>query len=295
MRKTISVIIVNHNTLTYTQHCLSSIQRVCDPQYDYEVIVVDNASTDSTVNQLRRAYPWVAVIRNDTNLGFARANNQAMLVAQGDFLLLLNSDTVILSHAVAAMAEALERDERVGIAGCQLLYPDLSIQPCAGNFPTIYNLIRGGLPLIRQSRASYFIRSTSYYHAEQQPDWLMGACMMIHRRLLDEIGMFDEDFFMYGEDVDFCYRARRHRYNIKYLPQGRIIHYDLGTTAPNRLAKFLRLRRGLLLFYRKHYSASALRLLKVLMRLEVMAALAFRSDPHEREAYRGVLTIIGDY
>lgn len=288
----VSIIIVNHNTGSYTERCLASIVENYDGQYQYDIIVVDNASTDTSVQQLRQVLPRIHLIENETNVGFGRANNQAMRVARGDLLLLLNPDTIVLGPAVTTMLEELEEDETTGILGCQVLNPDLSIQPSAGHFPTVRNLILNRLPCIGYVTRSYFIRRESYYRRQQQPDWIMGACMMIRRTLIEEVGMFDEDYFMYGEDVDLCYRARRGYYGIRFTPDARIIHYDLGRTAFNRLGKFVMLRKGLLLFYRKHYAPGDLVKLKLVMGLEVAARLLLARDPRRQGAYRAVLRAI---
>ncbi len=194
-----------------------------------EVWVVDNASTDGTVEMLRREFPAVRVIDNSQNAGFTRANNQALAVAQGRYLFLLNPDTELRPGALAALMDYMQAHPRAGIVGPQLYYGDGSAQSSRRRFPTL------ATAFVESTRLQQWFPSnrvlTRYYmldtcDATQEVDWINGSAMFVRRAVYDTLGGFDERFFMYSEELDWCYRAKNAGWQVVYLPAAQVTHYE---------------------------------------------------------------------
>jgi GT2 family glycosyltransferase len=242
----LSIVIVSWNVRTFLRNCLDSILQAAtvdtaatpqptSPQPNRqlpsaEVIVVDNASNDGSVEMLRGEYPWATVLVNSDNLGFTRANNQGLALARGRYLLFLNPDTEVSPEALGLMVAYADAHAPVGIVGPQLLYEDGSHQSSRRRFPTL---------------ATFFVESTilqrwwphnsilqRYYvldrpdDAVSQVDWVVGACMLVRRAVLDQVGAFDEGFFMYSEEMDLCRRAVEAGWQVVYLPEAVVRHYE---------------------------------------------------------------------
>jgi asparagine synthase (glutamine-hydrolysing) len=232
----LSVVVVSWNTRGHLRACLESIaQRLAT--VDHEVIVVDNASEDGSPEMVAETFPSARLIRNPSNEGFGRANNQAMRVAQGRWILLLNSDAVLIDDSVAALLGALDRDRRqggpladVGVAHCRLLFPDGRLQYTAYRFPTLRRALFEGLGLYKFTSAKFaaeMLLGGYWDHArERDVDWVAGSFMLLPHEVFEATGGFDERFFMYGEDLEWCYRIRDHGWRARFFPQSRIVHHD---------------------------------------------------------------------
>jgi GT2 family glycosyltransferase len=232
MRPTVSVILATYNTRDLLARCLEALPAALEG-VDYEVWVVDNGSQDGTAEWLRAAHPEVRLIRNPDNRGFAAANNQAMAQARGRYFLLLNTDTIPLPGSLTALVDYLERHPEVGMAGGSLLNPDGSPQGCAADFPTLWTellLLTG--PLGRRLLGPSF----PFHPPVESPmpvDWVSGACLLVRREVVEAIGGLDEGYFMYSEEVDWCWRARRAGWAVVVIPQARVIH--LGSATARRM------------------------------------------------------------
>ncbi len=249
----ISIILVTYNTRELLARCLGSLAAALEG-LPYEVWVVDNGSTDDTLSWLQAHHPEVHVLANSANRGFAAANNQALVWAQGRYFLLLNTDTVPLPGSLAALVEYLECHPEVGIAGASLLNPDGTPQGCAADFPTLWT----ELVLLLGPIAHRFLGPDFPYHppaeAPRRVDWVSGASLLIRREVVEAVGGLDEGYFMYGEEVDWCWRARQAGWEVAIVPQARVIH--LGGATARRMdglrrrwlyggkARFLRKARG---------------------------------------------------
>jgi asparagine synthase (glutamine-hydrolysing) len=232
----LSVVVVSWNTRDHLKACLKSVaQRLAT--VDHEVIVVDNASGDGSPEMVAERFPSARLIRNPFNEGFGRANNQAMRVAQGRWILLLNSDAVLVDDSIAALVRALDRDcaeggplADVGVAHCRLLFPDGRLQYTAYRFPTLARALFEGLGLYKLTSSEFaaeMLLGGYWDHArERDVDWVAGSFMLLPRRVFEVTGGFDERFFMYGEDLEWCYRIRDHGWRARFFPQARIVHYD---------------------------------------------------------------------
>ncbi|GIP21684.1 glycosyltransferase family 2 protein [Paenibacillus sp. J22TS3] len=253
----LSIIIVNYNTCQLTLDCLQS---VFDSQvnFDFEIIVVDNNSIDNTVISIRENYPLVKIIANTENTGFAKANNQAMEAAQGRYFLLLNSDTVVQPETLQTMFEFMESNTDVGAAGCKVVLPDGSLdKACRRGFPTPsasfyyafgFSKLFPNNPKFNQYQLGYMDSNQSY-----PIDCLVGAFMWVRRAAWDEVGGLDETFFMYGEDVDWCYRIKQAGWRVYYNSDTYIVHYKGGSARRRPLKIVYEFHRAMWLFHRKHY------------------------------------------
>jgi len=279
----LSIIIVSFNTKDLLRNCLKSIYTLYPKPYTLEVIVVDNASKDGSAEMVAKDFPQVALIRNKKNLGFAAANNQGIKKARGRYLLLLNSDTLILEDALAKMVAFMDRNKKIGIATCQLLNKDKTIQASGGFFPTLprvfaWMFFLDDLPIISRLIKAYhphepsFYTKNLFYQREHFQDWVTGAFFLIRKKVVEKIGLLDEQFFMYVEEVDYCFRAKKAGFLVAYTPMAKIIHLgQKSLRQPGDAA--VREYKGLKIFYQKHYPPFQLPLL--LLFLKMGAALRF--------------------
>lgn len=253
----LSILIVNYNTRELTLDALRSVYG-SETNYSYEVILIDNHSTDGSVEAIRREFPQVIIIENQENVGFAKANNQGMRRANGRYVLLLNSDTVIQPNTLEVMLQLMDERPDIGASGCKVVLPDGSLdRACRRGFPTpsasfyyAFGVAKlfPHVPKFNQYQLSYLDPDDEY-----PVDSLVGAFMLVRRSVIDQVGMLDETFFMYGEDIDWCYRIKQAGWEIYYYPRTTIIHYK-GAGKKRRSRKVLyEFHRAMILFHRKHY------------------------------------------
>lgn len=226
---TLSIIIVNWNTREITRDCLRSIvEQVHD--VSYEVIVIDNASSDGSADMIRHDFPDFALIANDANVGFGRANNQGMRVARSQYFLLLNSDTLVIDDAVQRFTAFMAREPRIGIAGCKLLFEDRTLQHSCYRFPSLGLAVLEELLLYKllSRRRQGEVLLTGYWTYDHTRDvnWVMGAAMLLRREVFEQTGGFDERLFMYGEEMEWCMRVRDKGWRITFTPDFSIIHLN---------------------------------------------------------------------
>ncbi|HEY3396319.1 MAG TPA: glycosyltransferase family 2 protein [Armatimonadota bacterium] len=214
----LDVVIVTYNVRELLLPCLDSLDGPSP-----RVIVVDNASADGTVEALRSGAPQVMVLANTENVGFARANNQALRLVAERYVCLLNPDTVVRPGALARLVETLEAHPTLGLVGPKLLNPDGSLQSAGLRFPTLGSLAGQLIPWERRPRRPRASRGEDGGAVEC--DWVIGACMVMRRELLDQVGLLDETYFMYGEEKDLCYRAKQAGWGVACVPSAEVIHY----------------------------------------------------------------------
>jgi GT2 family glycosyltransferase len=256
----ISAILVNYNGSHWIEACLESLLVQLAP-FRHEIIVVDNASRDESMALVARRFPEVVRLYNQTNLGFARANNQAVAVARGDYLLLLNVDTRFLD-GLEAMYQFLCIHEGCAAVGPRMVDGDGQLRASWGCFPTLGNLAATMLglthvPVLRRWMCPLLVRpGHRLYPSDARPvDWLSGACLLIPRRAWETIGALDEELFMYGEDTDWCYRAHQAGWQVWFLPDASLLHYGSGGREWRNWkgeAPTLQWARFVLYFYAKH-------------------------------------------
>lgn len=253
----LSICIVNWNTREDLRRCLRSLDAGAGG-LALELFVVDNASSDGSAEMVAKEFPQIHLIRNAQNTGFAHANNQAIRESRGDYILLLNSDTVVHAGALAALVNGMEADPTIGIGGAKLLNADGSLQYSCRRFPTftaglIRNTIFGQLFAHNRKVGDYLM--TDYDHAHiAEVDWVSGAALCIRRTTLEETGPLDERYFMYFEDVDWCYTARLAGWKVVYFPDAVITHI-IGRSSDLAVERMVRAHHhSMTLFYWKHYA-----------------------------------------
>ena len=217
----LSIIIVNYNVKEFLQNLLNSISKASS-NISKEIIIVDNASDDGSVEMIREKFPSAQLISNNKNLGFGKANNQALKIAKGKCVLLINPDTVVSEDTFDKLIQFFENNPGAGLVGCKILNPDGSLQlACRRSFPgpwTSFCKVTGLSNLFPNSKI--FARYNLTYLSEDQTyevDAISGSFMMMRKEVYDKVGGFDEEFFMYGEDLDLCYRIQIAGHKVFYV------------------------------------------------------------------------------
>lgn len=256
----LSIIIVNYNVKEFLLNLLDSIGKAAN-NISIEIIVVDNASDDGSVDAIKEKYPDVILIQSSHNIGFGAANNLALERAKGKYFLLLNPDTIVREDTFKKMINFFEEHPECGIAGCKVLNPDGSLQlACRRGFPgpwTSFTKVMGLSKLFPKSRL--FAKYNLTYLDENQTyevDAVSGAFMMMRREVYEKIGGFDPQFFMYGEDLDLCYRAQKNNFKVYYVHSTEIIHYKGESTKRSSIDETKLFYDAMHLFVKKHFSSS---------------------------------------
>ncbi len=280
-RVELSIVVVNYNVKEFLEQLLISLQPALKGIAS-EIIVVDNASTDGSQKLLREKFPGVTLLANDENVGFARASNQGLRVARGRFLALLNPDTVVQEDTFSAMLDFMKAHPEAGMVGCKILNPDGSLQlACRRSFPTpwvAFTKLSGLSRLFPRSRlfGRYnltFLDPDRSYEVEA----ISGSFMMIRRQVLEDVGFLDEAFFMYGEDLDWCYRIREAGWKVCYFPGTQIIHFKGESSKKAQFDSLRTFYRAMGLFARKHFNQKYLLMpyWLLLLAIWVRAGLSF--------------------
>jgi GT2 family glycosyltransferase len=271
---TVSVIIVNYNVRQFLENSLSSLRRAL-AGFRAEIFVVDNASSDGSAEMVRAKFPEVLLMQNAENVGFAKANNQALRRSTGDSILLINPDTIVQEDTIRVMLRFFEDHPDAGLAGCKILNPDGTFQlPCRRSFPTpwvAFTKIFGLSALLPNSKL--FGRYNLTYRdpeATYPVDAVSGSFMMVRRQAYEKVGGLDETFFMYGEDLDWCYRFRQAGYAVYYVHETTIIHFKGESTRRSEIDGEELFYRAMELFVQKHFSSSGL------VKLVVRTGIFFR-------------------
>ncbi|PJB00126.1 MAG: glycosyl transferase [Ignavibacteriales bacterium CG_4_9_14_3_um_filter_30_11] len=258
----ISVIIVNYNVKDFLQNLLLSLNKALK-NISHEIIIVDNNSTDDSVELLKNNFQNVSLIANKENLGFSKANNQGLKISKGKYLLLINPDTIVSEDTFFEMIKFFKNNTNAGLAGCKILNPDGSLQlACRRSFPgpwTSFCKVTGLSSLFPNSKLfakynlTYLDENKSY-----EVDAVSGSFMMFTRQVYEKVSGLDEEYFMYGEDLDFCYRIQKAGYKIFYVHKTKIIHYKGESTKRSTLDETKIFYKAMHLFVKKHFSSTFL-------------------------------------
>ncbi len=253
----VSVIIVSWNAQEYLLRCLGSLSpAVCG--YPMEIIVVDNASSDSSADVVAARFPEVRLIRNRANLGFAKANNLGINAALGRYLCLINSDVEVLPGCIDRLVEYCEHHEKAGLVGPQVLGADGRLQRSCRGFPTVWNMFCRALALDSLfPRIKLFTGYALTHWAQDEVravDILSGCFWLARRQAVSQVGSLDESFFMYGEDMDWCRRFWAAGWQAVFLPDAKAIHYGGASSANAPVRFFIERHRADLQYWRKHHS-----------------------------------------
>lgn len=253
----LSVIIVSYNVKYFLEQCLRSVTRAMTG-IECEVIVVDNASTDGTIAYVKDKFPNVLFIENSKNVGFARANNQAIQISKGEYVLLLNPDTIITEHTFTEFINFMDNHPDAGACGAYMLHTNgsFALESRRGQ-PTpfvAFCKISGLSNLLPKSRifGRYYMRYLNENEINQI-EIISGAYMFLRREALEKVGLLDEDFFMYGEDIDLSYRILTGKFNNYFLPS-RILHYKGESTNKSSYRYIYTFYQAMQIFFNKHYS-----------------------------------------
>ena len=249
-----SIILVNYNGKHFLKDCLHSIKKESE-DLSLEVILVDNNSNDGSREFVKQNFPWVHLLKNENNVGFAVANNQAIDLSSGRYILLLNPDTVIYSGALKKMIEIIDNDHHIGALSCMLLNTDNSLQYSIGRFPSWYYQIAESLflhrlfPSLNLTELEFNKKKYNQFH---EIDWAFGAALIIRKSIFEKVGKLDEKFFFVSEEKDLCYRIKKAGWKIFYVPTAKILHHGRGWREDHNIDKAI--VKGRLRFAKKHYS-----------------------------------------
>jgi len=268
----ISIIIVNWNTTSFLENCLASIL-ANPPTSPFENWVVDNASTDDSPRMVRERFPQVQLVENRENVGFARANNQAIQRCTGEYILLLNPDTLVGSGALQALVDFLDQHPEVGAAGAKILNSDGSLQISSHPQPTLSRELWRLFHLDSLSPYAEYPPAKWETNQAKEVDVLLGACLLLRKEALDQVGLLDEDYFMYSEEVDLCYRIQRAGWRIYWVPQAEVVHFGGQSTQQVPTEMFLNLYHGKIKSFRKHNGWSAAQTYQVILRIAALSRL----------------------
>lgn len=295
----VSIVIVTYNSKNYLINCLISILS-SQTKSNYEILVIDNASKDDTFVNIPPLFPSVIFIKNEANNGFSYANNQGIKLAHGDYILLLNPDTLIIDNTIDLMIDFLEKTPTAGACSCMVFNADGSLQPSYFGFPTLLkefgHLLRIDRSLwlyekLKDLRIFLQLFSSSLAvmqnkEAAFEVDYLLGACLMLRKTAIDKVGMLDDKIFMYIEDTEICYRMKQNGYGVYYVPKGQIIHYggkSSGTADQRMLYEYNRSR---LYFYKKCYGKIKTIILKSIIVADMLVNMfiIFFTNPRKEMA-----------
>lgn len=257
----LSIIIVNYNTYNLTKQTIDSIIGE-HHDFNYEIILVDNASSDGSINKLQDEFRNIVItqklriIMNKDNLGFAKANNIGIKFASGKYILLLNSDTVLKENCLEKCIGKIEKDRNIGALGCKVILANGELDhACKRGFPSPKASLYYFLKLYKRNELKYGQYNALHLGEDDigEVDCLTGAFMLMPKLIFDKVGGLDEDFFMYGEDIDLCYKIKELGYKILYYPEAQIIHYKGGSSKKKRSKVIYDFHQAMWIFYKKHY------------------------------------------
>lgn len=281
----IAIIIVNWNTRDILHDCLRSVYEQTGG-IKYEVIVIDNASIDGSAAMVKQEFPQVVLIENSENRGFAAANNQGLIIAKGRYVLLLNPDTLVLDGAVQKVVVYADNHPDVGVVGCQVWENESTVQQTCFMFPSVWNLILQKSGIFRLYPQSRFLGCEKIAgwarDSERDVDVVSGMFMLVRREAIEQVGMMDEDYFVYAEETDWCYRFWKAGWRCVFTPSARIIHRDGGSKSTEQISvkMFVQQQKSLLIFHRKHrgyiswISAKTIYILSMLLRYLIFSGLS---------------------
>ncbi|MEW6558325.1 MAG: glycosyltransferase family 2 protein [Elusimicrobiota bacterium] len=282
----ISIIIVSYNTCELLKKCLETVYKAIK-NLKAEIFVVDNASSDGSADMVESKFPEVILIRNQENLGFSKANNQALRICSARYVLLLNSDTEILGNALDVMVGFMDDHPEVGMINPKLVYPNMELQPFLSKVPSFWKghfwwTIFWHTPLhflfSKQYKDRMYIEKGMDYNKVSEVEWALGACMMVRKEVLEQVGLLDENFFFGGEDLDYSIRARRKGWLIYYVPIAVVKHYISGSSIKEYERRGIAIKKneGMFYFCEKHHGLAYTILLRIIILVTNLIYLILR-------------------
>jgi len=286
----LSIVILSWNVCDLLRQCLKSVARDRPLSADHpllatEIIVVDNASSDGSAEMVRAEFPDVRLIANQANRGYTGGNNDGTAAATGRYVMILNPDTRVLDDALAALVSYADVHPDVGVVGPQLLNSDGSVQSSRRRFPTLITGLFESTwlePLAPRNVLQRYYVLDQPDDAIQEVDWLFGACFLVRREVIQQVGALDEGFFMYSEEMDWCRRIRQAGWKVMYLPEAQVIHYGGKSSDQVAAQRHIYFQTSKVRYFRKHHGALTAGVLRV-------ALLAMYAWQLVLEAAKGVL------
>jgi len=267
----LSIIIVSYNTSQITKECIESvIISLQGSQIRYEIVVIDNDSSDDSIEQLkilRSKYKQIHLIENNSNIGFGKANNQAAKEATGEYILLLNSDTVVLNGAVEKLLEFAKTNPQAHFVGGKLLNTNRTAQASTAPFYS--------LPVVFAAlflKGDHWGLTRSSPNATKKVGWVSGACILTKKNYYEKLGGFDKDVFLYMEEVDLLYRAKQEGFNTYFFPEAQFIHIGFASSG-SRSKPIVQVFKGFMYLYKKHHSPTSQTVLKTMLQLKVAVSV----------------------
>lgn len=256
--KQLSIVIVNYSVKNLLKKCLESIFKY-EKNIEFEVIVVDNNSMDHSQEMLKRDFPQVKLIENKRNLGFSRGCNQGIKESQGRYILLLNPDTELTPGGFKKMIDFMDSKPEKGICGPKMIDQEGNFQFSCRSFPSYLTAVSSSQSILNRIFPENLL-SQKYLLKEKdhsqilEVDWVSGSCLLAKREMFEKVGLLDERFYMYVEDVDLCYRAKMAGFSVFYFPQVLVIHHIGKSTQKKKLDMLVEHHRSMYYFYRKHHN-----------------------------------------
>lgn len=280
----LTISIISYNTKDLLKACLNSIYQNTEG-INYEIIVVDNNSSDGSGDMVKKEFPQVKLMVNQQNVGFAKANNQAIKKSKGRYILLLNSDTVVISDAIKKMVNFMEVHPEVGVVGCRKLNPNLTVQPSVGMLPSAWTIFLSlfGVkwfltsprqrklvgkffgPFLGKSISSYLDWYLEDDRKVRSVDFVTGACFLIRRETIEQVGLLDEKFFIYLEDADWCLRIKQKGWRMYIYQNAQVIHHVGETFRRGGDIISLERCRSRYYYFQKHHGRKSIFLLKIMI------------------------------
>jgi len=279
MGKDISIVIVNYRVKNLLERCLTSISQSTDGS-SCEIIVVDNNSKDGSVELLRQNFPEVKLIENQQNRGFPFACNQGIEKSSGRYVLLLNPDTIFPENGLKKVLDFMDSNPEAGICGPKMVDIRGNLLYSCRSFPSFLTSISSSQSFLfrlfpRNPLSKRYLLKDLNHSQIQEVDWVSGSCLLARKKMLERIGLLDESYFIYVEDVDLCYRAHKAGWKIFYLPEVTFVHQVGQSTSQNRLKSQLEHHKSMWIFFKKHFQPNPL--VKVFVFFGILARLIFVS------------------
>jgi len=292
----VSIVIVSWNACDMLCKCIESVLAQ-SRRMGIEVIVVDNGSSDGSGKAVETQFPQVRLIKNKENMGFARANNIGIRASTGRYVCLVNSDVVVSDGCIEKLIEFMDENPRIGIAGPRILNPDGSLQPSCRHFPTIWSNFCQAIGLSRLFPQSEFFCDgiMKYWNHDhiRRVDSLSGCFWVVRREALDQVGLLDEDFFIYGEDLDWCRRFHNAGWDVVFYPGAQAIHCGAASSGNAPIKFYLEMQKADLQYWRKHHGVSGqlmywmIIFMRQLVRMPVFALMyVFRARNRETTRFK---------
>ncbi len=277
----INIIIVNYNSGSYLKNCLETICKNNDLKDNYTITVYDNGSTDNSLRYAKDSFPGLNYISNHINIGFAKAVNEAIMSTKGEYILLVNPDVTLFPGTVNLMLKFMEENPRCAVAGGEILSPFGYLRPTCRRFPDYFNVVFGRRSLARRifpknPFSNRYLYLNLDYTKPQKVDFVEGSLMMMRRKALDEVGLFDEEFFLYLEDADICYRMQKNGWETWWVPRTYAIHYRGENFREDNIHPAMYHSQGFYRYFNKHLrpSAAIKLLLKLLLTLRLIYVIS---------------------